>query len=471
MSRRSPEEPEYAHFAMVYMDKDGNLCQRASDSISESRETILSPRVMGEFLRAVAMSREAHATHSPFSPDLSVPSSGGPPFSNNNCAPSQGVAHSEMGLGGRYRKLALAQSESSFQPKMWPSSDSWSLQASSQPKTDFGRNLNLAPHQRASISVKDRGLVRLYYEKIFQNLQQTNCRIIAKAYIKLIEPRKQVNYPYNGRKIVEGRTQQLDPDATKPPWWPRGVSHREPDHLPKVERIRLLVHMLCEMRESHGITTARLKQCDQPIRRQILPVERLQILDEAYRVREEEEKFLDGLSDGNSVCISRNNLPQMVEDTSSGQSSPSELAPSQKIVESECSDGIAGVDITQVTPGDLPSAPTYDHSNPYSPAMHLGSNTHYQSIDRTTEMSTSPLELRSKHELLSAGVHLIDQTCPVNMTDYLFPCISGISPAPMQFYGAPNISPDAGVPITQTSRENLSTETMMPCCHPYYFNY
>jgi hypothetical protein len=155
--------------------------------------------------------------------------------------------------------------------------------------------------------------LRLYYEKIFQNLQQTNCRIIAKAYIKLVEPRKQVNYPYNGRKIVEGRTQQLDPEATKPPWWPQGVSHREPDHLPKVgkrernpsecsyqannlERIRLLVHMLCEMRETHGITTARLKQSDQPIRRQILPVERLQILDEAYRVREEEENYLDGIS-------------------------------------------------------------------------------------------------------------------------------------------------------------------------------
>lgn len=61
MSRQSPEEPEYAHFAMIYIDSDGNLCQRASDSISESRQTILSPRVTGEFLRAVAMSREAHA--------------------------------------------------------------------------------------------------------------------------------------------------------------------------------------------------------------------------------------------------------------------------------------------------------------------------------------------------------------------------------------------------------------------------
>lgn len=59
MSRQSPEEPEYTHFAMIYIDNDGNLCQRASESISESRQTILSPGVTREFLRAVAMSREA----------------------------------------------------------------------------------------------------------------------------------------------------------------------------------------------------------------------------------------------------------------------------------------------------------------------------------------------------------------------------------------------------------------------------
>lgn len=87
--------------------------------------------------------------------------------------------------------------------------------------------------QKSLISIKNPEFLRRYYEKAFQNLQQTNCRVVAKAYIKLVEPRKQVNYPYNGRKIVGGRTQQLDPDETKPPWWPSGVSHREPDHLPK----------------------------------------------------------------------------------------------------------------------------------------------------------------------------------------------------------------------------------------------
>jgi hypothetical protein len=38
----------------------------------------------------------------------------------------------------------------------------------------------------------------------------------------------------------------------------------------------------------------KLKEADQSIRRQILPAERLQVLDEIYTVREEEEAYLDG---------------------------------------------------------------------------------------------------------------------------------------------------------------------------------
>jgi hypothetical protein len=86
---------------------------------------------------------------------------------------------------------------------------------------------------KAAISVKDHDLLILYYEKAFENIQQTNCRTLAKAYVKLIEPQKQVNYPYNGRKVIAGTKSQLDPNETKPPWWPSRVTHREPDHLPK----------------------------------------------------------------------------------------------------------------------------------------------------------------------------------------------------------------------------------------------
>lgn len=85
-------------------------------------------------------------------------------------------------------------------------------------------------------------------------MQQTSCKLISKAFIKLIEPRKQTRFPYS-----KGNT-------TTPPWWPNtmgqhSVHHKEPDHLPrqgelhlcelwqsalnlKLERVRLLVHVL-----------------------------------------------------------------------------------------------------------------------------------------------------------------------------------------------------------------------------------
>ncbi|KAJ5979877.1 hypothetical protein N7481_007175 [Penicillium waksmanii] len=142
--------------------------------------------------------------------------------------------------------------------------------------------------KKAAISVKNHELLTLYYEKAFENIQQTNCRTLAKAYVKLVEPQKQVNYPYNGRKVIAGTKSQLDPNETKPPWWPSRVTHREPDHLPK------FVHILCELRTSHGISVAKLREADQQVRHQINPSERLHILDELYRVRQQEEEFLDG---------------------------------------------------------------------------------------------------------------------------------------------------------------------------------
>lgn len=94
--------------------------------------------------------------------------------------------------------------------------------------------LTVSTCDKGLLPFQDPGAMIRIYEKAFENLQQTNCRVLAKAYIKLLEPRKQVNHPYNGRKSIGGRTVQLNPDETKPSWWPSRVRHREPDHLLKV---------------------------------------------------------------------------------------------------------------------------------------------------------------------------------------------------------------------------------------------
>ncbi|KAL4808185.1 hypothetical protein BDV18DRAFT_158296 [Aspergillus unguis] len=178
--------------------------------------------------------------------------------------------------------------------------------------------ISITCYPKTMLPVHNHDLLRKYYEKAFDSLQQTNCRILAKAYIKLVEPRKQVNYPYNGHKTIAGVPQQFDPEETRPLWWPSGVTHREPDHLRKPERIRLLVYILCDLRESHSVTVDKLKEADQSIRRQISPVERLQVLDEIYRVRGEEERYLDGRSDGQTpIYVSRVNLPDMADCQSS----------------------------------------------------------------------------------------------------------------------------------------------------------
>ncbi|KAL4779696.1 hypothetical protein BJX76DRAFT_69354 [Aspergillus varians] len=293
------------HFALLYIDESGKLRFEASSSIANDCHSILSPEVTHSFLKAVAVSEdgtklgnssesnyEVQSGRSPLSPD----SPGTPTFS---------------------RRSSISQLVDNHQKRKRASHE-------------YVLPMSITCYPQTMLSIGNQSLLRKYYEKAFDSLQQTNCRILAKAYIKLVEPRKQVNYPYNGRKVISGIPQQFDPEETKPAWWPVGVTHREPDHLRKPERIRLLVHILCELRQSHAIRVENLKEADQSIRRQISPVERLQVLDEIYRVRGEEERYLDGSSDGQAVVsVSRVHLPDMAD------SQPSLYSPAGSILESD----------------------------------------------------------------------------------------------------------------------------------------
>ncbi|KAL5332715.1 hypothetical protein BJX70DRAFT_105153 [Aspergillus crustosus] len=260
------------HFAMLYIDADGKLCFDSSSSIANSRQSILSPKVTDSFLRAVARSGgEIDRASSPTSPTTSHHSSF-PQHADHHQAKRQRTSH------------------------------------------DYTLPPSVTSYPQAMLPIRDKNLLRRYYEQAFDNLQQTNCRILAKAYIRHVEPRKQVNFPYNGRKIIAGTPKQYDPENTKPAWWPAGVVHREPDHLRKPERIRLLVHILCGLRESHSMCVEKLREADQAIRRQLSPAKRLQVLDEIYRVRREEERYLDGDIDALAVVsVSRVNMPDLID--------------------------------------------------------------------------------------------------------------------------------------------------------------
>ncbi|KAL2814953.1 hypothetical protein BJX63DRAFT_390900 [Aspergillus granulosus] len=264
----------YSHFAVMYVDSHGEIQVEASPSVMGYEKAVFTEEVQEKFLKLA---------NGEWQPNLSRLGIG---LSNSNNTswhhPSQnapsGLIRCEWQLfqhHKRHRRGGVRRVDPASGPGWEPPSPSPSL-------------------KRSTLRVGQTKLLRKYYEMAFENFQQVNCKVVAKAWIKLVEPRKQVNHPYNGRINISGSTEVKNPEATKPKWWPSGVTHKEPDHLGKPERVRLLVHILCELRDSHGITAQKLKEAGQDVSRQVSPEIRLQVLDEIYYVRGMEELYLDG---------------------------------------------------------------------------------------------------------------------------------------------------------------------------------
>ena len=82
---------------------------------------------------------------------------------------------------------------------------------------------------RRSIKLNDTKGLWKFYDQRFKQCQQTACKLIAKAWVKAVEPKKQSTHPYTGS------------DEKAPDWWPKPwgdtkedkVRHKEPDHLYK----------------------------------------------------------------------------------------------------------------------------------------------------------------------------------------------------------------------------------------------
>ncbi|KAK6502533.1 hypothetical protein TWF506_003113 [Arthrobotrys conoides] len=99
--------------------------------------------------------------------------------------------------------------------------------------------------QLEPLRIGDEEAVNKYIYNKFLQIQQLDCKTIAKCWIKVIEPKKQAHSPYNGG------------DSTKPWWWPEGAPHKEPDHLLKEDRLDVLLNIvrngiapICQLRAS-----------------------------------------------------------------------------------------------------------------------------------------------------------------------------------------------------------------------------
>ena len=115
-----------------------------------------------------------------------------------------------------------------------------------------------------------------FLELRFGQLQQGVCKTVAKAWIKIIEPKKQTRCPYN-----KG-------EAGKPDWWPEGVRHKEPDHLMKPERHALLLTIL----RSPKVRVARLQLATAEVVA-LIKADKVSLLMDVYRIAREEEKLRD----------------------------------------------------------------------------------------------------------------------------------------------------------------------------------
>ncbi|KAI1426003.1 hypothetical protein F5Y12DRAFT_713658 [Xylaria sp. FL1777] len=117
---------------------------------------------------------------------------------------------------------------------------------SKQTGTAISRQKNLSMitvEPKRGIRISDSDAVYAIYDHHLKCCQQTACKLIAKAWVKAVAPKKQSTNPY-----TRG-------DESRPDWWPktyrkfgennyRDLRHKEPDHLGKEERVYLLCHIL-----------------------------------------------------------------------------------------------------------------------------------------------------------------------------------------------------------------------------------
>ncbi|KAL9596112.1 MAG: hypothetical protein Q9219_006011 [cf. Caloplaca sp. 3 TL-2023] len=152
--------------------------------------------------------------------------------------------------------------------------------------------------ERDRLYLNDTEGIADFYVRCCQAIGQFHLKLILKAWIKVKEPSKQVRHPYNG-----GRNPSGDPDNkghnTAPEWWPSqdhwqlglGCRHREPDHVGR----------------RGDFTLQRLRDATDIID---LIREKKEILEEMYDVREQEQRYEQGESGGDTMIYVRKPKPR-----------------------------------------------------------------------------------------------------------------------------------------------------------------
>ncbi|KAL5347677.1 hypothetical protein ACLOAV_007086 [Pseudogymnoascus australis] len=203
-------------------------------------------------------------------------------------------------------------------------------------------SMNLGSRNRAvptlptlTITIGDDAARDDVYLQCLKDIQQNGCKVIGKAWVKLLEPKKQSTYPYT--KGAQKR----------PPWWPavtgrNNIRHKEPDHLHKRERIILLMHILGLIVSQDRNGPAQQRKIDvsklEKVTREAMATwfgekpknaEKRGFLTQLFRVLYKEECYRRGELDGSTAVCVNDVAGTTDDDDNDDDDEESELSPQQ----------------------------------------------------------------------------------------------------------------------------------------------
>ncbi|KAI9677506.1 MAG: hypothetical protein M1817_006460 [Caeruleum heppii] len=144
------------------------------------------------------------------------------------------------------------------------------------------------PPVKHAVKLSDADRLDEFYLARLGQMQQINCKLVAKQWIKTIEPKKQSQHPY-----------KLE-DAARPAWWPKNLQHKEPDHIKKETRMQLMLAII-RLAKDGRTSIAELEASTAEIRNKFRPESKYTVLGDIYRVAKLEERYLHDELDGKTV--------------------------------------------------------------------------------------------------------------------------------------------------------------------------
>ncbi|ELR02351.1 hypothetical protein VC83_07779 [Pseudogymnoascus destructans] len=285
---------ESAAYALAVIRPDGRVATFVSDEVKTDSKFLFTSAFHNEFLVATG--------RAPSHPMLKHESDGEASYTQNDLRSTRYLSQL-----GPYRKRTPPRSHNAYDDDS--STDSSGSRKRLRATATRSRERAIPTLPTRTISIGDDAARDDVYRQCLKDMQQNGCKVLGKAWVKLLEPKKQSTYPY-----TKGASK-------RPPWWPamtgpNKIRHKEPDHLHKRERIILLMHILgliinqdpTSVARQRGVDVAKLEEVTREAmatwfadREKPKNAEKRGYLTQLFRVLYKEERYRRGELDGSAT--------------------------------------------------------------------------------------------------------------------------------------------------------------------------